>query len=159
MNIFSGLIKFLIGFLLALAILAGGSVAAGLYFVTRLTELPPRPVFDNEQPVSNKSAAKSPPKPGSPTPAAKQNTPANSSSNSTENSTTLPPGSYRARVIWQDGLILRDRPSFDAKSIGGVDFNKNVIVLETTSDKEWEKLRVEGGNQEGWVKGGNTEKI
>lgn len=151
MSIFSGLIKFLIGFLLALVILAGGSVAAALYFVTRLTELPPRPVFDNEQPVK--------PKPSSPTPAAKQNTPANSSSNSTENSTTLPPGSYRARVIWQDGLILRDRPSFDAKSIGGVDFNKNVIVLETTSDKEWERVRVEGANQEGWVKGGNTEKI
>lgn len=151
MSIFSGLIKFLIGFILALAILAGGSVAAGLYFVTRLTELPPRPVFDNEQPVK--------PKPSSPTPAAKQNTPANSSSNSSANSTTLAPGTYLARVIWQDGLILRDRPSFDAKSIGGVDFNKNVIVLETTSDKEWERVRVEGANQEGWVKGGNTEKI
>ncbi len=151
MSIFSSLIKFVIGFLLALVILAGGSVAAALYFVTRLTELPPRPVFDNEQPVK--------PKPSSLTPAAKQNTPANSSSNSSANSTTLAPGTYRARVIWQDGLILRDRPSFDANSIGGVDFNKNVIVLETTSDREWERVRVEGANQEGWVKGGNTEKI
>ncbi len=151
MSIFSGLIKFLVGFLLALVILAGGSVAAGLYFVTRLTELPPKPVFDNEKPVQ--------PKPSSPTPAAQQNTSANSAANTSANSTTLAPGTYRARVIWPDGLILRDRPSFDAKSIGGVDFNKNVIVLETTSDKEWERVRVEGANQEGWVKGGNTEKI
>lgn len=155
MNIFSGLIKFLIGFVLALVILAGGSVAAGLYFVTRLTELPPKPVFDNEKPSSSNLSAQSPAKPSSPSPAAQPNPPANSSSNST----ALAPGTYRARVIWPDGLILRDRPSFDATSIGGVDFNKNVIVLETTSDKEWERVRVEGGNQEGWVKGGNTEKI
>lgn len=145
MRILYGLIKFLIGFILALTILAGGSIAAALYFVTRLTELPPRPVFENDRPIA--SSAQS----GSATPAAKQNTPANSNS--------LPPGSYRARVIWPDGLILRDRPSYDANSIGGIEFNKNVIVLEVTSDKEWEKVRIKDSNQEGWVKGGNTEKI
>jgi uncharacterized protein YgiM (DUF1202 family) len=145
MRILYGLVKFLIGFTLAVAILAGGSVAATLYFVTRLTELPPRPVFENEKPIA--SSAQS----GSGTPVAKQNTQANANS--------LPPGSYRARVTWPDGLILRDRPSYDATSIGGIEFNKNVIVLEVTSDNEWEKVRVENSNQEGWVKGGNTEKL
>lgn len=149
MRILYGLVKFLIGFLLAVAILAGGSVAATLYFVTRLTELPPRPVFENDRPIASSSPTQS--KSGSGTSAAKQNTQGNSNS--------LPPGSYRARVTWPDGLILRDRPSYDATSIGGIEFNKNVIVLELTSDNEWEKVRVENSNQEGWVKGGNTEKI
>lgn len=143
MRIVYGLIKFLIGFILALAILAGGSVAAALYFVTRLTELPPRPVFDNEQPIAKSSSAQS----------------SSKKQNPQENSNSLPPGSYRARVVWPDGLILRDRPSYDANSIGGIEYNKNVILLETTSDKEWEKVRLEDSNQEGWVKGGNTEKI
>ena len=143
MKILYGLIKFSIGFILALTILAGGSVAAGLYFVTRLTELPPRPVFDNDKSLVASA--------GSGTPAAKQNTPGKSK--------TLPPGAYQARVTWPDGLILRDRASYDANSIGGIGFNKNVIVLEITSDKEWEKVRLENTTQEGWVKGGNTEKI
>lgn len=151
MSILYGLIKFLIGLTLALVILAGGSVAAALYFVTRLTELPPRPVFENEQPIAKStSSAGSSSKSGSTTTAAKQN--------AQDNSNSLPPGSYRARVIWPDGLILRDRPSYDANSIGGIGFNKNVIVLEVTSDKEWEKVRLEDSQQEGWVKGGNTEK-
>ena len=155
MRILYGLVKFLIGFILALAILAGGGVAATLYFVTRLTELPPRPVFENEPPIASSSSADSQPKSGSGTSAAKQNTQANSQGNSN----SLPPGSYRARVTWPDGLILRDRPSYDANSIGGIGFNQNVIVLEVTSDYEWEKVRLEDSQQEGWVKGGNTEKI
>lgn len=149
---FAGLIKFLLGFLLALVILAGGSVAAALYFVTKLTALPPRPTFSNDKPAvtatttstdkSQKSAASGASQTSSQKPAQKQ----------------LEPGAYRARVSWPDGLILRDRPSYDAGSIGGIEFNGQVVVVEQTADKEWEKVRVETTGQEGWVKGGNTER-
>jgi hypothetical protein len=33
------------------------------------------------------------------------------------------------------------------------------VVLEESPDKEWQRIRVEDGNREGWVKGGNTEKV
>ncbi|MEB3827586.1 SH3 domain-containing protein [Phormidium sp. CCY1219] len=148
----AGIFKFLLGFILALAILAGGGVAATLYFVTKLTALPARPTFSNDKPpvTATTSADKDSQSQGS-------NASNPGGNQSSENK--LEPGAYRARVTWPDGLILRDRPSYDANSIGGIEFRGEVVVLEESSDKEWEKVRVEGSNQQGWVKGGNTERI
>ena len=135
LRILYGIIKFIIGFILALAILAGGSVAAALYFVTKLTALPPRPSFPNDQTAI--AATKGSQAKGSQT---KEEGPV-------------------VRVIWPDGLILRDSAGYDAQSIGGIAFNQRAILLETTPDKEWERVRVEQTNEEGWVKGGNTELV
>ena len=57
------------------------------------------------------------------------------------------------------GLILRDSGNRDSNRIGGVGYKEKVVVLEDSPDKEWQKIRVEDGNREGWVKGGNTEKV
>ncbi len=57
------------------------------------------------------------------------------------------------------GLILRDSPDRDANRIGGVGYKEKVVVLEDTPDKEWQRVRVEQGDREGWVKGGNTERV
>lgn len=138
LRILYGIIKFIIGFVLAIAILAGGSVAAALYFVTKLTALPPKPSFPND-----------------PTPEAIAATKASQATNSSEAKVQGP----TARVIWPDGLILRDSAGYDANSIGGIVYNQRVIILETTPDKEWERVRVEKTNEEGWVKGGNTELV
>jgi hypothetical protein len=32
------------------------------------------------------------------------------------------------------------------------------VVLEESSDKNWQKVRLEDGQQEGWVKAGNTKR-
>ncbi|NER39347.1 MAG: SH3 domain-containing protein [Oscillatoria sp. SIO1A7] len=136
LRILYGIIKFLIGFVLALAILTGGSVAAALYFVTKLTALPPRPSFPNDQTAIAATKGSQP----KASPEAKKEGPV-------------------VRVIWPDGLILRDSAGYDAQSIGGIAFNERAILLETTPDKEWEKVRVEQTNEEGWVKGGNTERV
>jgi hypothetical protein len=146
MRSLASLVQFILGFILALIILAGGSVAAALYFVTKLTALPPRPSFANDQPVVTATQAAE--SPGEST-----------GEGSTGASAALPANAYRAKVIWPDGLILRDRPGYEANSIGGLDFNAQVVVLETTSDNEWEKIRLEGSGQEGWIKGGNTERL
>lgn len=50
MNCF-GLIKFVTGILLALALLFVGGAAAARYLITRLTTLPPKPIFVEEQTV------------------------------------------------------------------------------------------------------------
>lgn len=70
----------------------------------------------------------------------------------------LPPGTYEARVTWPEGLILRDRPSYNSLRIGGIGYHERVLVLGESSDKVWQRVRVSDSFQEGWVKGGNTER-
>ncbi len=76
----------------------------------------------------------------------------------TETPKPLPPGAYHGRVIWPQGLGLRTEPQQDAQRVGGAAFNQKIIILEESNDKAWQKIRVEGTNQEGWVKAGNTER-
>lgn len=145
-NIYN-IFKILVGVFLAVLILAGATVAAALYFAARLTELPERPTYPNDQPLAKTNQAKTatPPKPTStPTPKAEE----------------LEPGAYRAIVTQPIGLILRDSPSVDANRIGGVAYQEEVIVLKDSEDKQWQQVRVAQDNDRtGWVKGGNTEKI
>jgi uncharacterized protein YgiM (DUF1202 family) len=147
--------KFFMGFLLALVILAGGSVAAALYFVTKLTALPPKPTFANDAPAQVvTSDPKAKPPANQPQAASTQ-----PSASPTSTPTPLPPGAYRARVSWPEGLVLRDKPTYESSTIGGIAYNENVLILEVTSSKEWERVRVESTKEEGWVRGGNTERI
>jgi hypothetical protein len=55
------------------------------------------------------------------------------------------------------GLIVRQQPSIDAPRIGGVEFNSQVTVLEDNADGSWQRIRV--GSVEGWVKGGNVQRV
>lgn len=149
----SGIFKFFTGFFLGITLLAGSGIAAGYYFFTKLAANPPKPIFAEEQkaspvakPVSASTAsnpqANSQP-PASPSPVAKP----------------LPPGAYKARVTWSDGLILRDSPSQGSNRIGGVAFNQEIIVLKESGDKRWQQIRVADGEQEGWIKAGNIERM
>lgn len=145
----SNLFNFVLGVLLAIALIVGAGALVIRYFVVTLTAPPPKPIFANER--TNKPArqatAKPKPKPASATP-----TPTPSPS------PALPPGAYPAVVTQPIGLILRDGPNSDAAQIGGIENNQRVIVLETSSDQNWQRVRVEGTSTEGWVKAGNTEK-
>ncbi|MGL5080928.1 MAG: SH3 domain-containing protein [Microcoleaceae cyanobacterium] len=142
-----GIFKFIVGFVLALLILAGASVAAALYFAARLTELPERPTFPNEQTTTAKASPK-------------KAIPASKLAPSPKPTATLPKGSYRAVVVQPIGLILRDQPSFESNRIGGIAYEEAVIVLEESVDKAWQRVQVEEDiNRVGWVKGGNTERI
>ncbi len=142
---FYGLFKFLVGFILAILLLAGASAAAVLYFAAKLTRMPEKPIYQNEKPVVQKIST-------SPQP-----TVATTSKNS---SNELEPGAYKAIVVEPIGLILRDTPSRDSNRIGGVSYQEEVIVLEESSDKRWQKIRVDDGSDRiGWVSGGNTEKL
>lgn len=148
MNLY-GVFKFIVGFFLAILILAGATVATALYFAARLSELPERPTFPNDNPQA-KIAAKpvTPQATATPTP-----TP-------TPEPEKLEPGAYRAIVTQPIGLILRDSPSTDASRIGGIAYQEKVVVLGESDNKEWQKVRViSDGDRTGWVKGGNTEKV
>ncbi|MEM1367073.1 MAG: SH3 domain-containing protein [Cyanobacteria bacterium P01_H01_bin.15] len=71
----------------------------------------------------------------------------------------LPPGAYRARVTWPQGLSLRNSPGLNSSSVGGVAVNAELIIIETSGDQKWQKVRVAATGQEAWVKAGNVVKI
>ena len=151
----SGIAKFIIGFFVGIFILATSGVVAAYYFWTKLSITPAKPIFAEEQPkkaptakkVSNVQASNSKPK----------SQPA--STPSQPPAQELPPGAYKARVTWSEGLSMRDAPSSDSNRVGGVMFNQEVIVLKQSDDQRWQQVRLAEGEQVGWIKAGNTEKL
>lgn len=154
----ANLAKFLLGFILAIALLIGGAVAAGLYMMTIATAPPPKPMFAND-----KTAVKAQRPPASTTAKPKPVPAAQPSATPTPSETPSPeplePGAYRALVTWSEGLSLRSEPNLDAERVGGVGYNQKIVVLEESADKNWQRIRMEDSEQEGWVKAGNTERI
>lgn len=147
----SGLFKFIVGFLLAIVLLTGASVAAALYFAAKLSALPERPTFPNEVKTAQTAIAK-------PKLTAASNPESTSSDTPSPSPKPLEPGAYRAIVTQPIGLILRDSPTRESNRIGGIAYKEKVIVVEETPDKQWQRVRIEQEDREGWVKGGNTEK-
>lgn len=159
---FSGIVKFLIGFVIAIGLLAGAGVAGALYFVTKLTAPPERPVFANEKGANKVKPVAAKPQPSAAsTPTATQvSTNTNTPSPTTETKeNSLEPGTYKGRVMWSNGLSVRDNPSSDAERIGGVAYNEVVLVLSQSDDKVWVKIRSENGSNEGWVKARNIKRV
>ncbi|MCC5641634.1 SH3 domain-containing protein [Nostoc sp. CHAB 5824] len=164
----SGLTKFILGFLLAIAVLIGGGATIALYFMNRTGIPPAKPVYSNDSP-SVKAQAPKATEPGGGKSTLTPGTKADSSPSSTSTPTEspkatpspkpLPSGAYRGRVSWAEGLSLRSQPNQEAERIGGVGFNQKIIILEESQDKAWQKIRLEDSKQEGWVKAGNTEKV
>jgi Bacterial SH3 domain len=139
-----GLSKFLLGFTLAVAILLGAGVIFTNFVIGRLASLPARPTFPNDAQPKAAVAAQDPAKPA-PAEAPKEPEPA-------------PAEGYAAKVTQPIGLLLRAEPSADSNEVDGVAFEEEVTVLETSADGGWQRIRLANGS-EGWVKGGNTEKL
>jgi hypothetical protein len=160
---FLNILKFVLGFLLAIAILAAGSFVAALYVMNRTSIPPAKPTFANDKPVA-KEPEETPKAAVKPVKTARQLK--SQSENSVQATATpsvspkpLPAGAYQARITWNQGLVLRAEPQSDAERVGGVGFNQKVIVLEHSEDKTWQKIRVEGTSKEGWVKSGNIKQV
>ena len=143
----SGLLKVFTGLFLAIALLAGGGFLAAQFFIAKLSTPPAKPIYPNDKPALPAKVVTKP-KAGSPDQPVVTDAPPK----------PLPSGAYEGRVTQSIGLILRDAPGRDSGQTGGVDYNEKVIVLETSSDGEWQKVRVQSSDREGWVKAGNTEK-
>ena len=68
-------------------------------------------------------------------------------------------GGYRAFVTSPFGLSVRENPSADANWLDVIKKNDVVVVLEESLDREWQRVRLENGGLEGWIKAGNIERI
>ncbi|MEC4895116.1 MAG: SH3 domain-containing protein [Oscillatoria sp. PMC 1051.18] len=142
----SSLLQLFFGVVIGISLLAATAGGVGYYFLTKLSAPPAKPVFAEEK--ANKTTVANPA--DSATETEKEAQPKKEK---------LPPGAYQARVTWPQGLSLRDTPSEDANRIGGIAFNKEIIILEESDDQNWQKVRIPDTDEEGWVKGGNVEKI
>lgn len=155
-----GLAKFVTGFLLAIALLFLAGAATARYVMSRLSELPPRPVFANDPKPKATNPTPTPatttsPAVATPTPAAANPTPPPAA---TPAATPSPTEGYTARVNEPIGLIVREKPSRDSAELGGVAYDQTLTVLETSPDGGWQRVRLADGT-EGWVRGGNTDRI
>ncbi len=152
----SGLAKFFIGVFTGILLLVGGGAATAFYLLTKLSEAPPKPIFSEERlkdkPVAKATSASTKPQKSTPS-SSPQISPASSPEEKLE------AGAYKARITWSNGLSMRSEPSFDSSKIGGVQYNQQVVVLQESNDKKWQKVRVPDTNEEGWVKTGNIERV
>jgi len=154
----SGIGKFLLGIILAIAILIGGSAVLALYFMYKVTTPPPKPVFANDK-VTIKAQTPPSSNPPQPTPSLAAQSSAEATLSESSSANPLEPGAYKARVTWNEGLILRSEPNLDAERIGGLEHDQRIVVLEESADKKWQRVRLEDGEQEGWIKAGNIERV
>ncbi|MEA5619189.1 SH3 domain-containing protein [Cronbergia sp. UHCC 0137] len=156
----SSLLKLILGFILAIAVLLASGLTVALYFVNRTAIPPAKPLFANDTSSKPKTPKPIPVK-TTPTPKAEVKTEPTPTPTPTptESPNSLPVGAYRGNVTWPQGLSLRSSPQQDSERVGGVGANQKIIVLEESSDKAWLKIRLEGSDQEGWVKAGNIQRI
>jgi Bacterial SH3 domain len=147
----SSLIKVFAGLFLAIALLAGGGLMAAQYLITKLSAPPPKPIYPNDKPIAKT-------KPPQTKPVAIEK-PIDSSNSVEMAAKPLPANAFEARVTQPIGLILRDAAGLDAGQIGGIEYNEKVVVLETSTDGDWQKVRLQPSDREGWIKAGNIEKI
>ncbi|WP_204153307.1 SH3 domain-containing protein [Leptolyngbya sp. CCY15150] len=147
-----GLIKFLLGFFLAIALLFVAGVGATRYLITKLTAVPERPVFANDGEASDPAPeAEAPPEvfadvPEEPDPSAVEE----------DEPDELDEEGYTAIVTQPIGLILREDPDQESRRITGLAYNTEVEILGESDTQEWLRVRLPGSGIEGWVRAGNT---
>lgn len=151
-----GFIKFVTGILVAIALLFVAGGAAARYVMTRLSELPPKPIFPEERLSAGGSA--SPPEPVEARTVPVQE-PSSAPTPAPEEEETLPEGAFRARIVQPVGMVLRQGPSVETTRIGGIDYDEIVIVLSENSDQGWQNVQLPGSGVEGWIKSGNIERL
>jgi hypothetical protein len=167
MSRLSTILQFVLGFILGIALLSGVAVGAAYFYLSSISEYPPKPTFPEEESSPTAETEQDPASPSVETEteeAARAETErepeeATKPESKPEPPEKLPPGAYKARVTWSEGLSLRAEPSTNAERIGGVDFNDEIIILEESEDKQWQRVRVGESDREGWVKAGNIEKV
>jgi uncharacterized protein YgiM (DUF1202 family) len=107
--------------------------------IARFSAPPPKPIYPNDKPAA-KATQRSPESAKSTALALKP----------------LPAGAFEAKVTQSIGLVMRDTPG--GSSVGGVEYNDRVTVLETSQDGTWQRIRL-ANDREGWVKAGNIEQV
>ena len=165
----SGLLQFMVGFVLGVVILVGGATAVAYILLSGMNSNPPKPVFTEEKKEETKEEKAAKPIPTtpvqeqpqaevkeSPTAAPAPKAAPKPSPEASKKETTSE--GYQARVTWQSGLSLRSEPTSESTRLGGLDYNTKVSVVGTSSDGQWHRVRLSDG-REGWIKAGTISRV
>lgn len=162
---FSATLQFILGFVLGISIIAGTSGAIIFAYYAKMSKLPKKPVFSTATQTAPQADIEpiEPSKPLESTisdnPELKTEPETPSTEENQDSESELPPNAYRAVVTWPEGLSLRAEPDADAERIGGIENKATIIILEDSADGRWQRVRLPWNDREGWIKGGNIEKI
>jgi hypothetical protein len=149
-------IQLIIGILLGLSGLAAIAGGIGYYFfVTQMSTRPPKPIFAEERKTA-KSETK--PKGQTKTKTTTKPTKPQDSTPEEQKDNKLPSTAYDAKVIWKEGLSLKQEPNVSSRKVGGVGYNEQVAIIKESDDKQWLLIRPENEDTEGWVRAGNIER-
>lgn len=165
----SGLLQFMVGFVLGVAILVGGATAVAYMLLSGMNSNPPKPVFTEEKKEETKEEKAAKPIPTTPvqeqpqaevkeSPTAAPAPKASPKPSPEETKRETKSEGYQARVTWQSGLSLRSEPTSESTRLGGLDYNTKVSVVGTSSDGQWHRVRLSDG-REGWIKAGNISRV
>ncbi|TRU48518.1 MAG: SH3 domain-containing protein [Microcystis aeruginosa Ma_QC_Ch_20071001_S25] len=155
----SGLLQFMLGFVMGVAILVGGATAVAYMLLSGMNSNPPKPVFTEEKKEETKEEKAAKPQAEvkeSPKAAPAPKASPKPSPEARKRETTS--SGYQARVTWQSGLSLRSEPTSESTRLGGLDYNTKVSVVGTSSDGQWQRIRLSDG-REGWIKAGNISRV
>ncbi|MGF1569950.1 MAG: SH3 domain-containing protein [Nodosilinea sp.] len=159
---FLGLSKLVLGMAIALVLLSMAGIATARYFMGRLSVLPAKPLYGDEQPTAPLPPPEAPTPEASPQPLPEVTAPSPEAvpapAATPEPAPEPEPGTYQATVVQPIGLVLREGPGTEYPQVGGVDYNEGVVVIEEPADQAWVKVRVVSSGQEGWIKSGNTQR-
>lgn len=145
-----GLIKLVFGVAIALMVISLAGAATARYFLTQLSSLPERPVYDNDVRPKPADSPKADPssQPNVDQPPDTQENPDNAAT---------PKILYQVKVTYGSGLLIRSGPGNEYGTIGGIDYDETVDVLEESGER-WLKVRFD--SVEGWIRGkGNTQRL
>lgn len=155
----SGLLQFMVGFVLGVVILVGGATAVAYMLLSGMNPNPPKPVFTEEKKEETKEKKAAKPQAevkesakAAPAPKASPKPSPEATKRETKSE------GYQARVTWQSGLSLRSEPTSESTRLGGLDYNTKVSVVGTSSDGQWHRVRLSDG-REGWIKAGNISRV
>ena len=159
--------QFIIGFLIGIALIVGVTGSMVFVYYKRMSILPKKPDFPalpkeaSTDRVTESATAIEPIESNTTeeeTVEAEEEAPIAEAANAEGAKPELPPNAYYAKVTWPQGLILRAEPSLNGGRVGGIEFDRTIIILEDTSDNKWQRVQLPWSQQEGWVKGGNTKR-
>jgi uncharacterized protein YgiM (DUF1202 family) len=165
----SGLLQFMLGFVMGVAILVGGATAVAYMLLSGMNSNPPKPVFTEEKKEETKEEKAAKPIPTTPVQEQPQAEVKESATAAPAPKASPKPSpearkreatseGYQARVTWQSGLSLRSEPTSESTRLGGLDYNTKVSVVGTSSDGQWHRVRLSDG-REGWIKAGNISRV
>ncbi len=152
----SGCIRVFLGIFITLALIGAGAYAVSRHYIEKYGAIPEKPVFPEEQGV-----AFSPTQTRAPNPPPEEGAAAGDAAKPAATPKPTPaksaPAGDLAYVTWPEGLLVRSSASLSGDQIGGIEYKREVYLLETSGDQAWQKIKVANGDLEGWVKGGNLE--